>query len=83
MQWHDTLYADKTLPFGIRSAPLIFTALADGLEWAIRRCGVEHIFHYVGDVIVLGRLGTNECANNMATSIKITEGPGIYRTGQE
>ena len=36
MTWQDTCYIDKTLPFGLRSAPLIFTALADGLEWVIR-----------------------------------------------
>ena len=41
MRWQGTSYADKTLPFGLRSAPLMFTALADGLEWAIRQCGVE------------------------------------------
>lgn len=27
------VYVDTTLPFGLRSAPTIFTAVADGLEW--------------------------------------------------
>ena len=31
MVWEDSLYIDTVLPFGLRSAPKIFTALADGL----------------------------------------------------
>ena len=78
MQWQDTFYIDKTLPFGLRSAPLIFTALADGLEWAIRQRGVEYIFHYVDDFIVLEHPGTDECANGMATSISTMEELGAH-----
>ena len=29
MLWDDQLYVDSTLPFGLRSAPKIFNALAD------------------------------------------------------
>jgi len=31
MVWRDQLYVDGALPFGLRSAPKLFTALADGL----------------------------------------------------
>ena len=33
MQWEGQVYVDAALPFGLRSAPKIFNALADGLEW--------------------------------------------------
>ena len=33
MMWEGKVYADKTIPFGLRSAPLIFTAVADALMW--------------------------------------------------
>ena len=36
MQWRGDLYADATLPFGLRSAPKIFNAVADALEWILK-----------------------------------------------
>ena len=42
MQWNNAVYVDGMLPFGLRSAPKIFNALADGLEWC--KEGVQHIF---------------------------------------
>ena len=32
MQWKGDVYIDQMLPFGLRSAPTIFSALADALE---------------------------------------------------
>ena len=42
------------LPFGLRSAPKIFNAVADALEWCNRHQGVQHIFHYLDNIIVIG-----------------------------
>ena len=33
VEWEDRVYYDTKLPFGLRSAPKIFNAVADGLEW--------------------------------------------------
>lgn len=33
--------------------------------------GVESVFHYVDDFITLGRLGSDECATNLATPLQI------------
>ena len=44
MVWDGGLYVDVVLPFGLRSAPKVFTALADALEWVIKkRRGTETI----------------------------------------
>ena len=40
MQWEGALYVDAALPFGLRSAPKIFTNVADALEWMLRERGV-------------------------------------------
>ena len=40
-------YLDKVLPFGLRSTPLIFLAIADALQWIIQAQGVEFLFHYL------------------------------------
>ena len=37
MEWQGNLYVDPMLPFGLRSAPKIFNAVADGLEWYVVR----------------------------------------------
>ena len=31
MRWNGSIYVDTVLPFGLRSAPLLFSAVADGL----------------------------------------------------
>ena len=52
--WRDTIFIDTMLPFGLRSAPKIFNALADALEWVLRSAGIQHVFHYLDDFIILG-----------------------------
>ena len=43
------VYIDGMLPSGLRSAPKIFSAVADALEWCITQKGVDYIFHYLDD----------------------------------
>ena len=54
MQWEGQTFVDLRLPFGLRSAPKIFTAVADAFQWVLLTRGVEWVFHYVDDFIVLG-----------------------------
>lgn len=61
MQWNDRLYVDGTLPFGLRSAPKIFSSLADAIEWMAVQEGIEFIFHYLDDFAVLGPPDSLEC----------------------
>ena len=51
MLWDGALYVDSVLPFG--SAPKIFTAIADALEWRVKEEGVEVIFHYLDDFLIV------------------------------
>ena len=57
MVWDDSLFVDSALPFGLRSAPKIFNALADALEWLIRQEGVESIMHYLDDFFIVASSG--------------------------
>ena len=66
-EWRGQQYVDGMLPFGLRSAPKIFTAVADALEWVVRRRGVVHVDHYLDDFIVLGPPGSPECATALET----------------
>lgn len=41
MKWRGQLYVDAMLPFGLHSAPKLFNAVADTLEWCLRSHGVS------------------------------------------
>ena len=69
MHWKGQLYVDICLPFGLRSAPRIFTALADMLEWCAKDQGVSHLYHYLDDYIMMGRAESEECNVNTATLV--------------
>jgi len=53
------------LPFGLRLAPKIFTALADTTEWVVKPQGVEFLIHYLDDFLLVGRPGTTECSDGL------------------
>ena len=54
MQWKHTTYVDTALLFGLRSAPKIFSALADGLIWILQSHGLSPSLHYLHDFLLLG-----------------------------
>ena len=68
MQWKGKVYIDDLLSFGLRSAPKLFNAVADALEWCVRTKGarVQLIFHYFDDFLVLGAPDSPQCAQGMA-----------------
>ena len=65
MEWQGNIFIDTRLPFGLRSVPLIFTAIADTLEWVVKQQGVQYLYHYLDDFITCGPPGTSECQLNM------------------
>jgi hypothetical protein len=62
MRWEGKVYVDKTLPFGLRSAPLIFTA---NLQWYMLHQGATWVDHYVDDFFTVGPPCSDECAKNV------------------
>lgn len=60
MEWRGKRYIDMALPFGLRSAPKIFTAIGDALEWILRKAGIESI-HYLDDFLVFGPAEMGVC----------------------
>ena len=64
--WQGNYYTDKSLPFGLRFAPLLFNQLASGLEWIlVDNYGVQWLLHYLDDFFTAGPPGTNMCCKNM------------------
>ena len=65
MQWKGKTFLDTRLPREIRSAPIIFTALADALEWIVKQQGIRSLHHYLDDYIALGESNSTECQANL------------------
>ena len=63
------IYLDSALPFGLRSAPKLFTAVADALEWVIRSRGVRWVAHYLDDYLVAGKPQSDECDEALGTAL--------------
>ena len=77
MLWEDKVYIDCALPFGLRSAPLIFTAIADAMQWIMERRGIAHLFHYIDDFITLGTPESAVCSWNSTLMHEICKEMGL------
>ena len=82
MQWDGIIYLDLVLPFGLRSAPKIFSALADAVEWILLEVGVMVILHYLDDFLTMGQKETDQCATNLRSILGLpierkAEGPTV------
>ena len=77
MSWESSLFIDTTLPFGLRSAPKIFTAVADAAEWIAKLQGVTTILHYLDDFLVIGNPESTECMANVALVLTTFDHLGI------
>ena len=77
MCWRDEVFVDKTLPFGLRSAPIIFTVVADALQWVMEERGVTFAEHYIDDFITLGAPGSGECSRNVQLMLQTCESAGV------
>ena len=77
IQWQGGTYVNGMLPFGLRSALKIFTAVADALEWCIREAGVSEVDHYLDDFVTLGPVESQMCRCNLDTIISVCRQLGI------
>ena len=77
MMWEGALFVDTCLPFGLRSAPKIFTAIADAVEWIVCREGASSIMHYLDDFLVVGAPNSSECVATLTTLLRVFDRLGL------
>ena len=77
VKWQGETFIDTALPFGLRSAPKIFSAFADALAWVLRARGVNWQLHYLDDFLVLGRPGSQECARALQQALATCSQLGV------
>ena len=78
MMWRGKYYVDLALPFGLRSAPYIFTAIADMVQWMLtHNFGVNFLRHYLDDFLMLGPPASPVCYNNLQACIQLCSRLGL------
>ena len=71
VHWQGQLFIDPMLPFGLSSAPKIFNALADALNWILQRAGIPYILHYLDNYVVVGPPDSPTCQASLASLHRI------------
>ena len=70
MEWEDSVLVDTCLPFGLSSAPKIFSAVADAISWALYSLEVENFLHYLDDFLFVGLPASEQCLITLHTAIE-------------
>ena len=68
---------DRALPFGLRSARKIFSAVADALEWAMRCSGIQLVIHYLDDYFFCCAAGSTDCDRALNIAIPLCTRLGL------
>ena len=77
LHWNGQVYIDCQLPFGLASAPAIFSAVGEALEWVLRQRGVRAVVHYLDDFLFVGSPGTDQCQQALSITLATCEELGV------
>ena len=77
MMWEGQLFVDSALPFGLRSAPMIFNAVAEALAFIIRNRGVKIVDHYLDDFVILAPPGSEEGERGLRVAVETCKEVGF------
>ena len=69
--WKGDTYIDRALPFGLRSAPKVFSALTDAMIWLLHKRGVQNALHYLDDFLLLGPANHPGCQQALDTTLAL------------
>ena len=58
-------------PLGLRSAPKIFTAVADKLQWILSNRGVGPPLHYLDDFLIVGLPQFSQCRESLQLAVAV------------
>ena len=77
VSWKGATYIDRALPFGLRSAPKLFSALTGAMMWILHRKGVRTVLHYLDDFLLLGPPDRQVCRNNLELTLSLCQELGF------
>ena len=73
----DRTYIDHALSFGLRSAPKIFSGVADMLSLALHWAGIQHQINYLDDFLFMVAPGTDNGAHVLAVARRVMQHLGV------
>ena len=77
ISWEGATYVDRSLPFGLRSAPKLFTAVADAIAWILFDRGISFLLHYLDDFLFFGAPQSCEAAVASQQALAVFEELGV------
>ena len=77
ISWEGAFYIDRCLPFGLRSAPKVFTAVADTLAWCLHCEGVGYVMHYLDDFLLIGSPRSGEASTALEIATRTFQSIGV------
>ena len=78
MQWQGNYFVDMVLPFGLRSAPYIFSSVAHLAEWVLKKkYDVSFLLPYLDNFHTLGLPNSQAGQQNLHTCIQQFQDRGI------
>ena len=77
IEWRGNTYLDRALPFGLRSAPKIFNALADFVTWILASSGIQYQLHYLDDFLFLVSPSSSKGEQILSVVLEILQRLGI------
>ena len=77
VSWEGAVYVDRSLPFGLRSAPKIFTAVADAMAWALHTRGIRLLLHYLDDFLFFQPPGEAFSLDTRTTATSVFQELGV------
>ena len=70
-------YFSTVLPFGLRSAPYLFTEIAHATRLIMQYRGVRDVDHYLDDFITVGPPASDTCSANLQTMLDVCKDVGF------
>ena len=77
ISWQGATYVDRALPFGLRSAPKIFTAVSDMIAWALHCQGLHDQIHYLDDFLLLVHPSSDQGEAVLSTALHTLDYLGV------
>ena len=80
VRWQGKTFVDTCLPFGLCSAPKLFNAIADALEWILVNQGgkiVDFVIHYLDDFLFGGRPKSDSCGRTLNLALQLCREVGF------
>ena len=73
ISWGEHVWMDLRLPFGLRSAPKIFTAFANAVAWSLHMAGVRCVIPYLDDFLIFCPPRSGDGEATLSTALRVLE----------